>query len=208
MSQPQIDVRALWAYVTEQVKKEITLPSLWRSLEAARPVTLENEELVVGYPLQAADLQGLLMDARNRNSLEQIIERATRRRIRLRVIQGDTLEDWEAEKARDAESIRLMNQRRQQTTRAAAAAGTWDAVGEALIRKLTALPNRTLSSVQGRFLEQALTELVDAYDRLMPESPAEMDERSYSRALERFSERCGVPAAMLAYMVEQRRRSR
>src|SRR5437879_2604811 len=105
MSEPAaIDANALWKYVTEQVKREITMPSLWRCMEAARPVIVENDELVIGFSLQAADLQGLLMDTRNRNSVEQIMERATRRRIRLRVIQGDTLEDWGAEKAREVEA--------------------------------------------------------------------------------------------------------
>ena len=43
MSTPQIDLNALWKYVTDQVKQRTTLPSLWRSMEGARPLTIEND---------------------------------------------------------------------------------------------------------------------------------------------------------------------
>jgi len=206
MSQPgTVDVGALWKYVTDQVKREITMPSLWRSMEAAKPLVVDEDVLVIGYSLQAADLMGLLMDTRNRNSVEQIIERATRRRIRLQVIQGDTLADWEAEKASEAEGARIQQQRRQQTTQTVAAGTNWEAVGENLIRKLGAIQNRSLSSVQGRFMAEALEEIVEAYDRLMPAEPAELDERAYTRMLDRICERVGIPSALIALMVQQRR---
>ena len=163
MSQPtQIDAGALWKYVTDQVKQEITMPSLWRAMEAAKPLVVENEELVIGFGLEAAALQGLLMDSRHRNSVEQIMERATRRRIRLRVIQGDTVADWDAEKARDAESVKMQQAGRVQAQKIALAGTSWEAVGENLVRKLGATPNRILSSVQGRFMAEALDEIAEA----------------------------------------------
>jgi hypothetical protein len=78
-------------------------------------------------------------------------------------------------------------------------------VAEQLVRKYSATPNRGLSSVQGRYLHEAVDTLAEAYTRLMPEPPTEADERAYSRALDRVSERAMVPSSLIAQMVWARR---
>lgn len=207
MSQaPQVDVNALWNYVVAHVKAQTTLPGLWRSMEAARPIVFENDELIVGYSGENSHQKGLLVDNRNRNTVEQILTTAARRPIRLRIIEGDTREDWEAVKAAAAEAARLQEQTRERRQQELQAGATWDAVGEQVVRKLNGLPNRSMSSVQGRYLHEAIPTLAEAYGRLMPEPPTEADERSYSRALDRISDRVGVSASMLAYLVHQHRR--
>lgn len=205
-TQPQVNVAALWKYVSDQMKNHITLPSLWRALEAAVPLTIENDELILGFAGEAAPQAGVLQNNQYRNMLEQLIENATRRRLKLRFISGDTLADWEAEKARVVEAQRLQSQTREKLQREMEAGNTWDAVGESLIRTLANLPGRAFPSVQGRFLEEVVATLAEAYGRLMPESPAENDERSYSRSLDRLSERLGVPATVIAYQVHLRRK--
>jgi hypothetical protein len=207
MSQtPQIDVNQLWRYVVAQVKAQTTLPGLWRSMEAAKPIAFENEELVVGYSGENAHQKGLLADHRNRNTVEQILFAASRRQIRLRIIEGDTREDWEAVKSAAVEAARLQEQSRQKYQQELQAGTTWEAVGEQVVRKVNSLENRAMASVQGRFLEEAIAVLAEAYGRLMPETPAEADERTYSRILDRVSDRVGVSSSMLAYLVHQHRK--
>ena len=202
MSQaPGVNVTALWRWVTDQMKARTTQPALWRALEAAIPITVEGEELVIGYSTAAADQKGLLMDSRTQNTIEQVIEQGTRRRFRLRLIEGESLQDWEVEKQREVEGARLIQQSRRQYDQETAAGATWEAVGEQVIRSLSAIPNRALASVQGRFLEEAVTVLAEGYTRLMPEPLEEQHERSYSRVLERLSERLGVPSPIIAYLV-------
>ena len=46
--------------------------------------------------------------------------------------------------------------------------------------------------------------LAEAYGRLMSDPPAELEERNYSRALERLAERVGVPSSLIAYLVHTR----
>lgn len=205
-TQPSINVVALWKYVSDHMKNQITLPSLWRALEAAVPLTIENDEFIIGFAGEAAPQAGILQNNQYRNMLEQVIEAATRRRLKLRFISGDTLDDWEAEKARVLEAQKLQIQSRQRLQQEIEAGNTWDAVGESLIRKLANLQGRAFPSVQGRFLEEVIATLAEAYGRLMPENPAENDERSYSRSLDRLSERLGVPATFIAYQVYLRRK--
>ncbi len=205
MSQtPQVDVKALWRYVVAQVKAQTATPGLWRAMEAGHPIALEEEELVIGYSGENSHQKGLLVDVRNRNLVEQILLAASRRKFRLRIIEGETLGDWEAVKAAEQEAARLQQQTAVQYRQESEGAATWDALGEQVIRSLTALPNRSLPSVQGRFMEEALAAVVEGYRRLMPAEPSEQDERNFSRALDRISERLGVPPAMLAYLVYQR----
>lgn len=206
-TQPQINVAALWKYVSDHMKNQITLPSLWRALEAAVPLTIENDEFILGFAGEAAPQAGILQNNQYRNMLEQVIESATRRRLKLRFISGDTLADWEAEKARVVEAQRLQQQSREKIQREMEAGNTWDAVGESLIRKLANQAGRAFPSVQGRFLEEVVATLAEAYARLMPETPGENDERAFSRSLDRLSERLGVPAPIIAHLVYQRRKS-
>lgn len=203
-TQPQVNVAALWKYVADQMKNQEMRPSLWQALEAARPLTIENDEFIVGFTGEAAPQAGILNEKRYRNMMEQLLESATRRRLRLRYISGDTPQDWEAEKARMAESARLNAQTRQKIHEEQQAGTSWEAVTENLIRQWGELPGRSFSSVQGRFLEKAIEGLAEAYGRLMPANPSEADERTYSRALERIGDRIGVPAAVIGFHVHLR----
>jgi len=207
MSQtPQVNLTALWRYVIDQVKAQTSTPALWRSMEAGKPVTLENEELILGYSGAESHQKSLLMDSRNRNMVEQILVAAIRRPMRLRIIEGETVQDWEAVKQSEAAATQLQDASRQQYQRELDAGASWEAVVEGLIRKLGTMPNRALASVQGRFLDEALDTLAESYGRLMTETSTEQDERSYSRALERLSERVGIPSSMIGYLVHIRRK--
>lgn len=206
MSQPSIDLNALWKYVTDRVKAQVTQPSLWRAMEAARPVVLEDDLLVLGFAPADSHQGGLLQDQRHKNVIEQVLEQATRKRLRVHIMAGETLEEWEAYKAAQAEAGKLQQQAREQFLRHAEKGQSWEAVGEQLIRKFSGLRNRGLASVQGRYLGEAVDVLAEAYGRLMPADPDEAQERDYSRALERVAERVNVPAAMISLLVQRARR--
>lgn len=149
---------------------------------------------------------GLMMDVQNKNLIEQVIESATRKRLRIRVIDGETLADWEALKQLQVEAKRLQEQSRLQYQQQVKSGDSWEAVAEQLVRKYSNTSNRTLSSVQGRYLDDAIAVLSDAYGRLMGDAPSELDERAYSKALDRVSERAMVPSSLIAQMVCARRR--
>lgn len=206
MSQPAVDLNALWKYVTDRIKAQVTMPGLWRAMEAAKPVTLEEDQLVLGFGPSEGHQGGLLMDHRHKNMIEQVLEQATRKRLRIHVMAGETLEEWEASKAAQAEAVKLQAQAKQQFMAEADAGNSWEAVAEQLIRRFSNMQNRGLASVQGRFLDDAISVLAEAYPRLMTQNPDEQSERLYSRALERVSERVSVPSAMIAQLVIAKRR--
>lgn len=206
MSQaPKVDLNALWRHVVDQAKARTTLPALWRALEAAKPITVDltTNEFVLGLGSGDMHQAGFITEGRTKNQLEQILESATHRKLTILVIPGESEADYEAHKAAQLEGQRLQQQTRQQIQATVEAGGTWEAVAEQLVRRWAALPNKALPSVQGPFLEEAIGILVEARGRLMPEKPSELDERGYSRALDRISERIAVPPAMIAYLVHK-----
>ena len=202
---PAVDVRALWTFVTAQVKQEIVMPALWRALEAAHPIAIENGELVVGFSGEGAQHVGQLLSNQNRIKIEQVLIKATRLQLRIRVIDGTSLADWEAAKQTDLEGVRMHAEAIRAHQVAVAAGQTWEVVGEQIVRKFGNTSNRVLAGVQGRFLAETVEIIAEAYGRIMPEAPAEPDERAYGRTLERVAERTGVPASLIALLVIQRR---
>ena len=216
MSQaPQIDVKKLWEWVTAQVKTKTTAPGLWRSMEAARPITVEGDEVVLGFGPDQSHMRGLLLDNRHQRMIEQLMETGTKRRLTLRIIDGETLADWETHKANEREAVRLIQAGRTGGASspggapgpaASGANGTWEEIGEKLIRRIGTIPTRAMPSVQGRLLVEAVDALVEAYPRLMTENSTEQDERSLSRTLDRLAERLGTTSATIGYFLHDRLR--
>src|SRR5205807_5032293 len=140
-----------------QVKAKFSMPARWRAMEAATPLTLNGDELILGYDPGEMHQSGLILDHRHRNVIEQIIEAASHRRLKLRVIPGQTLEDWNLAQQTEIEGARLQQQAREQFLKTAEAGQTWEAVGEQLVRRFAGIPHRGLTSVQGRFLSDAVS---------------------------------------------------
>jgi hypothetical protein len=205
MSQPQqINLENLWRFVTNQMKARVTMPSLWRALEAAKPITMENGELILGFGVETAHQSSLLLDSRYRNTIEQVLQMATRQKTRIRTINGESIEEWESIKQSEVEAQRLLGQSRQQYQKQLQQDDNWESIGEQLIRRYNQTANRALPTVQGRFLIGALDTLLEAYPKIMPPRPAEVDERALSRVIERLSERVMVPAPTIGFLLHQR----
>lgn len=210
----EIDVNRLWQWVVTRVKAQTTAPGLWRSMEAARPIAVEGLQVIVGFGPDQSHMRGLLLDNRHQRMIEQVMEAGTRKKFQLRIIDGETLADWEAHKLHEQEVARLNQAGRSgggstspaYTPGAATSGvdGSWEDIGEKLIRKIGTVSTRAMPSVQGRLLLEAVDALAEAYPRLMTEQATEQDERSLSRTLDRLGERLGASAATIGYLVHER----
>lgn len=205
MSQPTSpDLTAYWQRVTAALKEKVLSPSLWRALERAQPILVENDQFVVGFPVAAATEAHLLMDNRHKNMAEQVLTQLAGRPLTLRVIEGTTSDDWQVVLANEREAARLRQAAREKPAARSDAAG-WEGVGEQLVRKFGATQNRQLPNVMAGFLDHVVDELAKAYPQIMGDSePPDVELRNYSRVLERLSDRVGLPAALIGYLVIQR----
>lgn len=213
----EIDVNRLWQWVTTRVKAQTNSPGLWRSMEAAHPIVVEGNLVVLGFGPEQSHMRGLLLDNRHQRMIEQVMETGTRKKYQLRIIDGETLADWESFKSHAEEVQRLAQASRAPKTTAPSAGaapgatdssdtGTWEDIGEKLVRKIGTIPTRAMPSVQGRLLLEAVDTLAAAHPRLMPETPSEQDERALSRIMDRLAERLGTPASTISYLLYARLR--
>src|SRR6266851_4328638 len=103
----QAEAQRLWRGALEKVKVRLVLPGVWRAMEAARPLIVDGDTLVLGYPASVAHEGGLLRDTKISNVIERALEEEAGRQLRLRVIEGETMEDWLAYQSRDVEAAAL-----------------------------------------------------------------------------------------------------
>src|SRR4051812_25620789 len=127
---PQPDVNKLWQRVIDKVKVRLVLPSVWRAMEAARPLVIENDTLVLGFPASQTHQGGLLTDSKTNNIIERAIEEEAGRVLRLRMIEGETVQDWETSKLRDQEATALQKAALERRKREQSADQGWDGIME------------------------------------------------------------------------------
>jgi hypothetical protein len=198
------EAQRLWRGALEKVKVRLVLPGVWRAMEAARPLVVEGDLLVLGFPASVAHEGGLLRDSKNSNVIERALEEEAGRPLRMRLIEGDTVEDWRAYQHRDAEAAALQKAAQERRRRDSSVEQGWDAVGERLIRRYDEMPMRQLPQIQALYLEEAVAVLTEAARRLLGENASEVDHRSFARVLDKVADRAQVPAALVAWLVRQK----
>lgn len=198
------DVARIWHDVTELVKKRLVLPALWRAMEEARALTLDDNRLILGFPPRAAHGAGLLMDTKNLNVIEQALEEVAGAPWRLRVIHGETLQDWQEQKQREEQAAAFARTMQEKRRRETGVEQSWEAISERLTRRYAEMPLRGLPQTQAAYLEEALDVLSEAMGRLMPETPSEADQRGLARVIDKVADRAGVPGALIAFLLRQR----
>jgi hypothetical protein len=200
----QSDVAGVWRATLEKVKLRLVLPGVWRAMEAARPLLIDGDSFVIGYPASQSNEGGLLQDSKTNNIIERALEEEAGRTLRLRIIEGDTLDDWQAYRRREEEAQALQKAAQDRRRREASVEQGWDGITERLTRRYAEMPLRQLPQMQALYMEESVGVLAEAARRLLGENATEVDQRSFARVVERVADRAQVPAAVVAYLVRQK----
>ena len=84
--QAQMNMQTIWNRVVDEVKHRVIHPTLWKALEAGVPITVEDDQFVVGFPMGTFHLSGHLNSLDHRNVIEATIAKHTGERLSLRII--------------------------------------------------------------------------------------------------------------------------
>jgi hypothetical protein len=198
------NVEQLWRATLEKVKVRLVLPSVWRAMEAGRPLVIDGDWFVLGFSPSHSQEGGLLSDSKTSNVIERALEEEAGRPLRLRVIEGDTMDDWVAYQRRDEQAAALQKAAQERRRREASVEQGWDSITERLTRRYAEMPLRQLPQMQALYLEEAVGVLAEAARRLLGDNPSEVDHRSFARVIDRVADRAQVPAPVVAWMVRQR----
>ena len=66
----------LWNKTTETVKRIVIHPSLWKAMEVAVPITIEDGMLVLGFPIGTFNQSGHLIASNHKNAIEKVGKKA------------------------------------------------------------------------------------------------------------------------------------
>jgi len=195
----------LWANCVERLKDRINNRSFWEALEACRPITVESDFLIIGLEAENYNRASHLQQVTNLHTINEAVQELFNRPLQIRIIEGTTLQDWEAAKERDAriEAMKLSTATRQ--IKQDAELTGWDGLYEYIARLYMQTPLRALPQGKARYANDALYALAEAMDTLYPEHPEEVVERSLARILERIANTADVPPTVLAFELERLR---
>lgn len=204
-----MDIQAIWHKTTERVKDKVIHPTLWRALEVANPITVEGDHFVVGFAPDQMHMSGHLNSSEHRNAIETALAGYSQKKLRLLIIDGVSLEDWENFKARQRAAAQSRERARQRATVEMAAAKSWDGVLEQMGRTYAAMNLRQLPQVRADYLLRSIELISEAMDELYnDESPDEPSQRALARVLDRVGTLTEVAPALIGYELLKYRRAK
>lgn len=196
------DLAEVWKQSLPTIQGQVTGRGVWAALNAAVPVAIEDNVLVIGLAHQDSELAGHLRIPATVRLMEQIVSKATGTQTKVRVIDGTTQADYEVVKRRDAERRRLQEAEMQKMRSELQARTTWDSVYEQLSRRYAAVSNKTLPQNKARFLDEALALVADG--RKEQTNYDDMGERNFARCIERVAQYTDLPSTLIATLVLER----
>ncbi|HOP80578.1 MAG TPA: hypothetical protein PLZ21_08455, partial [Armatimonadota bacterium] len=98
----EAEARKIWLEAVERVKDRTLAPTLWRALEMGYGVTTENGQFIVGFPPSDSPMAGYLTSADHKNTIERVLTELIGSQMQLKIIEGTTIQDYEAFKKREA----------------------------------------------------------------------------------------------------------
>ena len=193
------EIGDLWLAALPEIRDSVTGVGVWTALNACTAVALADGVLVLGLPHSENELSGHLRQPATRKAIEDSVSRRLDGPVTLRVIAGDTAEDWEDVQERDAVKRRLAEKALDRARAELTSGAGWQGLYEDLSRKFAATPNRSLPQNRARFFIEAVGLLSDA----LIETPLDDDlaERNFARCIERIAQYSDVPSVIVATRV-------
>lgn len=192
----------LWEKIVPKVREGVTGIGVWTALKSCVPIALEEGILVLGVPSGASELGGHLRMPATSRLIEQLATVSTGSVVKVRIIDGTTEQDWELTKRRDAERRRMQEAEMTKMRAQLEARTSWDSIYEKLSREFASTPNRSLPQARARFLDAAISIVVDARRELA--GVEDQNERNFARCIERVAQYTEIPSALVALEVLRR----
>jgi hypothetical protein len=208
MTAEPLSTDELWAKTVDQVKDRVNNRSFWESLESAVAITIENDTLIIGMNARIFNQAGHLTVSDHKNAIQVVASRLAGRKLTIRVIEGDTLEDWNYTKKREERVAAMKASTYERKDREEAESQSWDALHDYVSRSYSALHLRQLPQIKARYLTDMLYVIADAMEKLYPEQPDDSAERHLARVIDKVAGSAEVPSTIVALELERMRQWR
>jgi hypothetical protein len=203
---PGVDLSWVWKEVRKRVF--IKLPfslGVADAMEAAIPITLDEDTFVCGLSPRDYPLAGHLSADQVRNTIENILRQASRRHIRFELIEGTSLADWNVIKERQRRAHAAVIAMAEQKLEEHHFEDVLNQIVSELRQRITVVKDRTLPQVRAELLLQLVPQLSDAEDMLFSDHDTHDRRRAMARAIDRIAAFLEVPPLTLAIEIERYR---
>jgi curved DNA-binding protein CbpA len=209
----------IWREVTEVVLlRSDRFGPLNQAMQAAIPITLDDDMLVLSMPGGERHLSGHMDTAANRNSIVNALELVNGSRVDFRIIDGSSIDEWERLKEAEKKAREGARARRTAKTSSDGAPsrpsprigeGPWDEVIQRIHRQYQQVPKRQFPQAKARYLREALSWIATTDEELRYQDGFDEDshERALARALERLASVLDLPAIFIALQLENMKRA-
>lgn len=193
------DLAEVWRNALPEIRNNVTGVAVWNALNAASVVAFEDGMLIIGVPHKNHEIGGHLNLPATRKAIEETMGRELGAQLAVRVIQGNTADDWASIKESDRIKRQLQEQALNRARAELSAGQSWEGLYEKLSRRFAEMENRSLPQTRARFFIEAVDIVADA----LIEKPVtdDMDERNFARCLDRIASYAEVPSTLVAARV-------
>lgn len=193
------EIAEIWSQALPTIKQGVTGVGVWAALNSAKPIAVEEGQLVLGLAPGETELAGHLKIPLTKKLIEQELSQRIGSDVKLRVIDGTSYADWERIKRRDVEAKRLQEVAHNRVRAELESRTSWDTVYEQLGRKFAATPNKSMPQNRARFYQEGVQLIVETRKALTVRD--ELNERNFARVLERLAQYSEIPSAVVAVEV-------
>ena len=201
-----IDSKSLvtaWLRTVELVKLKITNISFYEALEHSIPLAVDGETLVIGMQSQYGSEAGHFARVEYKAAVENAFEEVTGLTCKLRVVEGETVQDWEIIKQRDAKVAVARETTYVKRDIEAADSQNWDSLYEYAAKAFSATHSRQLPQNKSRYLTDMLYVLSDAMIQLNPDPEDDHTQRMIAKVIDRVAHNADVSGTIVALELER-----
>ena len=195
-----IQAHQLWQQTAERVKDKVIAPTLYRALELGVGITVEGDEFVLGYSSSDLPMSSHLRSSQYMSLIEQCLSEVMKQKMRLKIIEGTTLDDYENYKKMlnmTYTTQATMSERREKERAIELA---WEEVAEKITRGYAKLPMRQFAQSRAQFMKFAFGVINEAVNRFeYSDASDEIHKRALGRIFEKFATVIESPSTLLAY---------
>jgi len=197
---PDLSLEELWNMTVQEVKERNFFPPFWQALDAAVPLSLEEDHIVLGFKPGTFHLRSHIETGSNRVLIEEVLSKLLGKPYTLRVVEASSEEEWQMVKEREqrVEEVEVEEFARRKGTMGILR--EWENFILELHRAYSSLPQRSLPQVRAAFLYQVMPRILAKKKELYAEDEAskETNEKAFARLLDRLASWTDIPNTIIA----------
>lgn len=204
----------LWRRIKPILRQRgLWTPETWQSVEAAVPVTVDENTFVLGLSPENEPFRSALESATMLALIRQGLKELTGQEYQVVVIVGTAEEDWHRHKARQKILRRLATQTVEwmDARTATVERKDWRWLTNQIAHDYATLPRRQYDYVKAQFLldcAERVSEFEEEFLKERSEGGEEEVVRELERLIQRLAGMTGLPPAIVAMEIERARRRR